>query len=193
MVSGSQISEAPLNGRNVMDLATLLPGVIPAVAGPRTTAGGTDFSIAGARTDSITFLMDGGVNNDLLNNSLVLNPNPDAVEEFRVLTSNYSAEYGRNGGGIVSVVTKSGTNEYHGAIFEYVRNDYFNANKFFNNEQGLQKDVLKRNQFGAEVGGPIWIPKVFNGKNRLFFMVSWQSQRLAQLATADDHGCPHSR
>ncbi len=76
-------SEAPLNGRNVMDLATLLPGVIPAVGGPATTAGGTGFSIAGSRTDTITFLIDGGSNNDLLNNQLAYNPNPDAVEEFR--------------------------------------------------------------------------------------------------------------
>ena len=77
------------------------------------------------------------MNNDLLSNALVYNPNPDAVEEFRILTSNYNAEYGRNGGGIVSVVTKSGTNEFHGSVFEYVRNDDFNANKFFNNEQGI--------------------------------------------------------
>ncbi len=179
VVSGSQISEAPLDGRNVMDLATLLPGVIPASDG----GAAAHFNIAGSRGDSVTFLLDGGVNNDLLSNDFVLNPNPDAVEEFRVLTSNYAAEYGRNGGGIVSVVTKSGTNEFHGAMFEYVRNDAFNANSFFNNQQGIQKDILKRNQFGAEVGGPVWIPKVFNGKNRLFFMVAWQSQRLAQLST----------
>ena len=190
VVAGAQISEAPLNGRNVMDLATLLPGVIPAVGGPTTTAGGTGFSIAGSRTDSITFLIDGGINNDLLSNALVYNPNPDAVEEFRILTSNYNAEYGRNGGGIVSVVTKSGSNEYHGSIFEYVRNDAFNANKFFNNEQGIQRDVLKRNQFGAEVGGPLSIPKVFNAKNKLFFMVAWQSQRLAQLTTASGQVVP---
>ncbi len=88
------------------------------------------------------------------------------------------------------MVTKSGSNEYHGSIFEYVRNDAFNANKFFNNEQGLQRDILKRNQFGAEVGGPLSIPKVFNAKNRLFFMVSWQSQRLAQLTTASGQVVP---
>src|SRR3984893_3703377 len=177
VVSGSQISEAPLDGRNVMDLATLLPGVIPASDG----GPAAHFNVAGSRGDSVTFLLDGGVNNDLLSNDFVLNPNPDAVEEFRVPTSNYAAEFGRNGGGIVSVVTKSGTNEFHGAMFEYVRNDEFNVNAFFNNQQGLQKDILKRNQFGAEVGGPVWIPKVFNGRNRLFFMVAWQSQRLAPL------------
>src|SRR6266404_4985938 len=134
VVTGNQIHTAPLNGRNVMDLATLMPGVIPAVTAPSTTAGGTGFSIAGARTDSITFLLDGGLNSNLLNNGLVLNPNPDAIEEFRVLSSNYSAEYGRNAGGIVSVITRSGSNDYHGSLYDYVRNSYFNANSFFNNE-----------------------------------------------------------
>lgn len=184
VVTGNQIHSAPLNGRNVMDLATLMPGVIPAVAGPTTTAGGTGFSIAGARTDSITFLLDGGLNSNLLNNGLVLNPNPDAVEEFRVLSSNYSAEYGRNAGGIVSVITRSGSNEYHGSLYEYVRNSYFNANAFFNNEQGLPRDTLKRNQFGVVVGGPISIPKLVDGRNRLFFMMAYQGQRQTQLQTS---------
>jgi len=183
VVTAAQISSAPLNGRNVMSLATLLPGVIPAVAGPTTTAGGTGFSIAGARTDSITFLLDGGMNTDLLNNGLVINPNPDAVEEFRVLTSNYNAEYGRNAGGIISVVTKSGTNSFHGVMYDYVRNSVFNSNSFFNNENGVPKDTLKRNQFGVVIGGPVLIPKLFNGRNRVFFMMSYQGQRLTQLQT----------
>ena len=179
-VTTTQIVNAPLNGRNVFDLALLAPGVIPAVAGPTTTAGGTAFSIAGARTDSITFLLDGGVNNNLLNNGSVLNPNPDAIAEFRILTSNYSAEYGRNAGGIISVVTRSGSNEFHGSAYDYVRNSVFNANSFFNNEFGLPKDTLKRNQFGTTVGGPVLLPK-FNGRNKLFFFVSYQGQRLSQL------------
>ncbi len=183
VVSGTQIANAPLNGRNVMDLAKLMPGVIPAVAGATTTAGGTAFSVAGSRTDSVSFLIDGAMNTNLLNNGLILNPNPDAVDEFKILTSNYNAEYGRNAGGIVSVVTKSGTNTFHGSAYEYVRNNYFNANSFFNNQQGLPVDVLKRNQFGAQVGGPLSIPKVINGKDRIFFMVAYQGQRLSQLQT----------
>ena len=179
-VTATQIVNAPLNGRNVMDLATLMPGVIPAVAGPLATAGGTGFSIAGARTDSITFLLDGGVNNNLLSNGLVLNPNPDAVEEFRILTSNYSAEYGRNAGGIISVVTRSGSNAFHGTAFEYFRNAKLNANSFFNNENGLPRDSLKRHQFGGTIGGPILLPK-FNGRNRFFFFVAYQGQRQSRL------------
>jgi len=85
----------------------------------------------------VTFLLDGGVNNNLLSNTVVFNPNPETVDEFRVLTSNYNAEYGRNAGGIISVVTKSGTNRFHGSLYDYIRNDYFNANLFFVGVPGL--------------------------------------------------------
>jgi hypothetical protein len=175
-ISGTQIQEAPLNGRNVLDLALSSPGVIPAVAG----AG--SYSIAGGRGDSVTFLLDGGVNNNLLSNLVVYNPNPETVEELTVLTSNYNAEYGRNGGGIISVVSKSGTNQYHGSFYDYVRNDYFNANLFFNNASGLSTPILKRNQFGTAIGGPVRIPKVINGHDKLFFFSAYQGQRLSQLS-----------
>ena len=95
----------PLNGRDMMDLALLQPGVTES---NDDNEGAGNYSIAGGRTDSVTFLLDGGNNNDLLDNSNVLDPNPDAIAEFRLLTSDYTAEYGRNGGGIISVVTKSG-------------------------------------------------------------------------------------
>lgn len=183
-VTANQIRSLPLNGRNVMDLATLQPGVIPAPTG--TTRGGSQtFSIAGSRNNTITFLLDGGVNSDLMFNGLVLNPNPDATEEFRVITSNYSSEYGRNAGGIVSVVTRSGTNDFHGALYDYVRNGALNANSFFNNQQGLPRNNLKRNQFGVTVAGPVAIPNVFNGRNKLFFMTSYQGQRLSQRLTGN--------
>jgi hypothetical protein len=175
-VSGTQIQEAPLNGRNVLDLALSTPGVIPAVAG----AG--SYSIGGGRGDSVTFLLDGGVNNNLLSNTVVYNPNPETVEEFTVLNSNYNAEYGRNGGGIISVVTKSGTNQFHGSFYDYVRNDYFNANLFFNNSNGLPTPILKRNQFGTAIGGPVYIPHVIHGRDKLFFFSAYQGQRLAQLS-----------
>ncbi|MGA3186625.1 MAG: carboxypeptidase regulatory-like domain-containing protein [Bryobacteraceae bacterium] len=182
-VTQEQIATAPLNGRDVMALAFMMPGVTPTTENVPGTAGAAGtFSINGARPDSITYLLDGGVNNDLLNNGLVLNPNPDAIEEFRILVNNYSAEYGRNGGGVVSVVTRSGTNTFHGSAFDYLRNGDLNANTFFNNQQGLPIDPLKRNQFGATIGGPIWIPKLINGKNRLFFFVAYEGQRQTDLA-----------
>jgi hypothetical protein len=169
-VIGSQIANMPLNGRNVLDLALLQPGVLPVPSG----GGAGSYSIAGARGDSVTFLLDGGINNNLLSNAVVLNPNPDAIGEFKILTNNYNAEYGRNAGGIISVVTRSGTNHFHGSAYDYVRNDALNANSFFNNANNLKKDVLKRNQFGATIGGPVL-------RDRLFFFSSWQSQRQAQL------------
>jgi outer membrane receptor protein involved in Fe transport len=169
-VIGETILRAPLNGRNVLDLAALQPGVTETNAD--SSAAG-NYSIAGGRSDSVTFLLDGAANNNLLNNSVVYNPNPDTVAEFRILESNYSAEYGRNGGGIISVVTKSGTNEWHGSAFEFLRNDAFNANTFFNKVEGLPRNVLKRNQYGGTFGGPI-------KHDKFFFFVGYQGQRLSQ-------------
>ena len=113
-VTGDAIQQAPLNGRNVLSLALLQPGVTESNP-DNTGAGGYSngvggYSITGGRTDSVTFLLDGSLNNNLLDNGVVFNPNPDTIEEFRVLESNYTAEYGRNGGGVISEVTKSGTN-----------------------------------------------------------------------------------
>ena len=110
-VSGEAIFELPLNGRDTLDLLASQPGVTP--TNPDSGAAG-NYSIGGGRTDSVTYLLDGGLNNDLLSNSVVVDPNPDAVAEFRVLESTYTAEYGRNAGGIVSIVSKSGTNQFHG-------------------------------------------------------------------------------
>jgi hypothetical protein len=116
---------------------------------------------------------------------LVLNPNPDAIDEFRVLTSNYGPEYGRNAGGIISVVTRSGGNQFHGSVSDYLRNGNLNANSFFNNENGLTRDTLKRNQFGGVISGPVMLPKVFNRQpHRLFFMSAYQGQRQSQLQTS---------
>jgi len=169
-VVGETIQRAPLNGRNVLDLAALQPGVTETNADSGAAGG---YSIAGGRSDSVTYLLDGATNNDLLDNSVVFNPNPDTIAEFRIMESNYSAEYGRNGGGVISVVTKSGTNGWHGSAFEFLRNDAFNANTFFNKIQGLPRPVLKRNQYGATFGGPI-------KKDKYFFFVGYQGQRLTQ-------------
>ncbi len=170
-VTGQAIYELPLNGRNTLDLLGTQPGV--SATNPDSGAAG-NYSIGGARTDSVTYLLDGGLNNNLLSNGVVANPNPDAVAEFRVLENNYSAEYGRNAGGIVSVVTKSGTNQFHGTAYDYVRNSFFDANSFFNNQQSLPVPILKRNQFGGTIGGPI-------KKNKLFFFFSYEGQRQTAL------------
>lgn len=177
-VTSRPLVNLPLNGRNVLSLALLMPGV-QETTGPN--SGG--FSVAGGRGDSVTYLLDGGVNNNLLSNLIVLNPNPDTVAEFRILTSNYTAEYGRNGGGIISVVTKSGTNSIHGSAFEFLRNDALNANTFFNNRNNLPREVLKRNQYGFTIGGPVVIPKLLDGRDRVFFFAGFQGQRIVQTVT----------
>jgi hypothetical protein len=133
----------------------------------------------------VTFLLDGGLNNEQLANGVVYNPNPDTIAEFRVLENNYTAEYGRNGGGIVTVVTKSGTNAWHGSAFDFIRNDAFNANTFFNNKAGLPREVLKRNQYGGTFGGPITVPHLVHGKDRFFFFVGYQGQKQTQQQTTN--------
>jgi carboxypeptidase family protein len=178
VVTSRAVQNLPLNGRDVLTLALLQPGVTeadPDYVGA-TTASGAAFSVAGGRPDSITYLLDGGVNNNLLDNSVVLSPNPDTIGEFRILTSNYTAEYGRNAAGVISVVTKSGTNEFHGSGFDFLRNGAFNANSFFNKEADVPRDNLKRNQYGGTFGGPI-------KKDRVFFFVGYQGQRLSQTLT----------
>ena len=169
-ITGRTLTNMPLNGRDMLDLALLQPGVTES---NDDNDGAGNYSIAGGRTDSVTFLLDGGLNNDLLDNSNVLDPNPDAVAEFRILTSDYTAEYGRNGGGIISVVTKSGTNQIHGSLFEFIRNRAFDANDYFNKQQGLPRLDLKRNQYGATLGGPIV-------KDKAFFFLAYQGQRQVQ-------------
>jgi hypothetical protein len=177
-VTGQAIFELPLNGRNTLDLLATQPGVTP--TNPDSGAAGA-YSIGGGRTDSVTYLLDGGLNNDLLSNGVVVNPNPDAIAEFRVLESTYGAEYGRNAGGIVSIVSKSGTNQLHGTAYDYVRNTDFDANDFFLNQQGQPRAILKRNQYGGTIGGPIVIPHVINGRNKLFFFFSYQGQKQTQV------------
>jgi hypothetical protein len=176
-ITARPLQDLPLNGRNALNLALLLPGVTPTNSDDGSAG---FFNIAGGRADSVTFLLDGGLNNDLLSNGIVYNPNPDALQEFRILKSDYGAEYGRNAGGIVSEVIKSGTNQIHGTVYEFLRNTDFDANQFFNNLNGEPRDVLNRSQFGFTLGGPIFIPKVYNGKDKFFWFVSYEGQRQIQ-------------
>jgi outer membrane receptor protein involved in Fe transport len=173
-VTSRPIVDLPLNGRNVLDLALLQPGV---TATDPDNAGAGNVNIAGGRSDSVTYLLDGGMNNEIVGNGVVYNPNPDTIQEFRILSSNYTAEYGRNGGGIISVVTKSGTNAPHGSAFDYARNTDFDANAYFNKLEDLPVNDLKRHQFGGTLGGPITIPHLVHGKDRLFFFFGYQGQR----------------
>jgi hypothetical protein len=169
-VTGRVLTNMPLNGRDTLDLGLLQPGVTES---NDDNGGAGNYSIAGGRTDSITYLLDGGLNNDLLDNSNLLDPNPDAIAEFRLLSSNYTAEYGRNGGGVISEVIKSGSNQLHGSAFEFFRNRVLDANDFFNIPQGIPRLDLKRNQYGGTFGGPI-------RKDKVFFFVAYQGQKQVQ-------------
>jgi Carboxypeptidase regulatory-like domain/TonB-dependent Receptor Plug Domain len=175
-ITGRVLTNMPLNGRDMLDLALLQPGVTES---NDDNTGAGNYSIAGGRSDSVTFLLNGGLNNDLLDNSNLLDPNPDAIAEFRLLTSDYTAEYGRNAGGIISVVTKSGTNQIHGSLFDFFRNRVLDANDYFNKQLGVPRLDLKRNQYGATLGGPI-------RKDKAFFFLSYQGQRQVQAIPDND-------
>jgi hypothetical protein len=167
VVESKVISNMPLNARQYLDLALLTPGVLPSSAG--TQGGG--FNVAGARSQSNVFLLDGVSNIDTQINSALGNFRiTDAVQEFAVQTSVATAEFGRGTGGQVSIVTKSGTNQFHGTAFEYLRNDVLDAADFFTNKNGGTKNPLHRNQYGATLGGPIL-------KDTMFFFLSYEGFR----------------
>jgi Carboxypeptidase regulatory-like domain/TonB dependent receptor len=185
VVTGAPIEDLPLNGRDTLQLALTAPGVMPSIIGINngsSAAGvpGGEFTIAGGRDNAITYLLNGGDNTSVTYGVPVVNPNPDTVAEFRVIENNYSAEYGRSNGGVISVVTKSGTNQLHGTAFDYFRNTDLDANNFFNQSTPgsyQARPILRRNQFGGTLGGPITIPKLVNGKDRFFFFFGYQGQR----------------
>ncbi|MBZ5597699.1 MAG: TonB-dependent receptor [Acidobacteriia bacterium] len=158
-----RILDLPLVNRNTLQLGLLQAGVF---ATDPDDGSGNPFSVSGQRSESLTFLLDGADNNDFLGNNIVVSPNPDAVAEFKILTNNYNAEYGRTSGGIVNQVIKSGTNAFHGSAFEFLRNDIFNARDYFLTE----RTSFKRNVFGGTIGGPII-------KDKTFFFVSYQGTR----------------
>jgi hypothetical protein len=163
-----EIAELPLDGRNFSDLALLTGGVIP-----RGDGGDGSFAVNGARADNGGFLLDGMNNTQRRNTGVVINPPIESIQEFKMLTSGYSAEYGRYAGGMLTAVTKSGTNKFHGSAYEFLRNDLFDAKGYFDPE----KLKLRRNQFGATLSGPLVLPKIYNGRNRTFFLFSWDSLR----------------
>jgi hypothetical protein len=183
-VNGKEISQLELNGRNFTQLVTLTPGVSNQTGQDEGTVGvygNVSYSMNGGRVEYNNWELDGGDNMDNGSNStLNVYPSVDAIAEFKVLTSNYGAQYGRNGSGTVEVETKSGTNQFHGDVYEFVRNDMFNAQNFFNHAfwggNGITPEY-KKNDYGYTLGGPIYIPKVFNtdkGKSFFFWSEEWR-------------------
>ena len=167
-ISESQIKNLPLNGRDFVQLTRTLPGVMRGIPGANIDGAGSlawrasaSFSANGMRTRDNNFLLDGVDNNETWLNSVVIFPSIDALEEFKVQTSTYSAEFGRSSGGVVNIQIKSGQNAFHGSVFEFLRNDHLDANNFFNNKNGRAKPPFKQNQFGGTAGGRIWRDKTF--------------------------------
>lgn len=157
------INALPLVDRDTLQLGLLQAGVFPP---DQDDSSGNDFSVSGQRSESLTFLLDGADNTDFLGNNIVVSPNPDAVDEFKIITNNYDAQYGRTSGGIVNQITKSGTNQFHGDLFEFARNDVLNATDALL----ATKASYERNLFGGTLGGPI-------KKDKLFFFLAYQGVR----------------
>lgn len=189
VIENRRIIELPLNGREPFSLAALSPGVLPTPSAGFVHLGGSVPSINGASNFTSEVTVDGMPNttprNGARNNFLIYTPSVDAVSEFKVETNALSAEFGRFNGGVISVVTKSGTNSFHGTVYEFLRNSKMDANSFFANRAGIPLGALKRNQFGATLGGPVVLPKMYNGKDRTFFFIDYEGFRESQLATSN--------
>jgi len=183
VIENRRIVELPLNGRNYLQLANLVPG--GTIYGPSNSiafargGGGPraefQLNLSGQRLQFNHFMLDGVENTDINFGTYLYQPSVDALQEFKVESGTYGAEFGRNMTQI-NVITKSGTNEFHGSLFEFVRNTAMDARNFFQ-LRTAPVQPLKRNQFGFTVGGPVLIPKVFNGRNKLFFFANYEGQR----------------
>ncbi len=182
VVDRQKIIDFPLNGRNFVQLALLLPGVNSGDGGNSNVGGG--ISISGMRPEQNSFLLDGTVNSDQYQNALVIRPSVDAIEEFKIQTSSYSAEFGKGAGGQINVVTRGGTNTVHGTLFEFNRNNALQARNLFDRNSNFKTSdgrfkapPYNQNQFGFTLGGPVVAPK-YNGKDRTFFFVNYEGYSL---------------
>ena len=185
VVDQVRVSQLPLDERNFLTFALLVPGAQLAAEGSQNSTQGGALSVNGAREQSNNFLLDGVDNNDLYINQYTVLPSVDAIQEFKVESGNYSAEFGRSGGAQVNIALKSGTNQVHGGLFEYLRNRHLDAKNFFDQPDCASTSVpgtcaeiprFDRNQFGGTLGGPIH-------RDTTFFFVSYEGLRLRQATT----------
>jgi hypothetical protein len=200
LINSEQMSEMPLVTRNYETLMNLQPGVAYGGAsdqlarGPSGLSGASStvaFSVNGGRTTSNGWTIDGADNLDRgANLTLYTYPSPDAIAEFKTLRGQYSAQFGRNASGQIDVVTKSGTNSVHGTAYEYARNNDFDANGYANNFLGAKIAPYHYNVFGFSFGGPVYIPKVYHGKNKTFFFISEEWQRIIDTLSQSTAAVP---
>jgi outer membrane receptor protein involved in Fe transport len=174
------VQEIPLNGRHFVDLGLLIPGTVTPpqngfLTAPLRGQGSFAINTAGNREDTVNFMVNGINLNDMVQNQITFQPSINTVSEFKVDNSTYSAEYGRNSGAIANIATRSGTDNYHGEVFDFLRNNYFDARNFFN-KVGVPQSPFIRNQFGANFGGPIV-------KDKTFFFLSYEGLRQRQGLT----------
>jgi hypothetical protein len=185
------VRELPLNGRNFAQLVYLNPGVTPGQAGENLSGASTfnprgpsNFNALGSRANTNAWLVDGIDNNEFTFNTVVVAPSVESVREFKTLTGVFSAEFGR-GAGVVSISTQSGSNDFHGNVFEFHRNHVLDARNVFA-PANQRKPVFRQNQFGVAIGGPVIIPKLYNGKNKTFFFFDYAGLRTGRgIATVN--------
>lgn len=185
-VTTFDVGRIPVNGRNYTRLIMLMPGSSDQGSSQSkgTAESGTQLvSVNGQRRQDNSYSVDGVDNNFMMMNSPGLSPPMDSLQEFRVATNN-SAEFGRSAGANVNMAIRSGTNELHGSVYEYFRNNVLDANEFFANRSGRGKVPFRQNQFGVSAGGPVWVPKLYNGQNKTFWFVNYEGFRRRRGTTA---------
>ena len=183
VVDQETVQQAPLNGRHFVDLGALIPGSVAAPANgfltqPIRGQGALSFDTAGQREDTVNFMINGINLNDMIQNQITFQPELNVVQEFKVDNSTFSAEYGRSSGAIVNIATRTGTNQFHGEAYNYLRNQFFDARNYFNRQftvtgTHVRQSQFIRNQFGGDAGGPIW-------KDHTFFFASYEGLRQRQ-------------
>ena len=186
VLGNTSITDLPINGRNSYGFAALVPGVRAPNLFSQVAYGNYNdqfLSVNGSRVNVSMFLLDGGWNSNAGFNGPGIYPPIDLVQEYKVQTSNVPAEFGNTAGGVINVVTKSGTNQVHGSAYDFVRNNYFDANDFFANSAGLPISPIRFNQFGASFGAPVYIPKVYDGRNKTFFFFAYEGLRWVRSYT----------
>ncbi len=177
------VVDLPLNGRNPFSLAELVPTVSNVGGASTPHIGGSRNAINEEQLDGVSNILP---ENNVGNTTAAYTPIVDSVQEFSVQTNALNAEYGRFGGGVINLVTKSGTNQFHGSLFDFTRNTILNANDFFANKAGQPRAATVDNQYGGVIGGPIWIPKVYDGHDKSFFFFGFQGYDQTNAANATD-------
>ncbi|HEY1212657.1 MAG TPA: carboxypeptidase regulatory-like domain-containing protein, partial [Bryobacteraceae bacterium] len=185
VITSQQIQQIDTNGRNPVQLATLVPGAsssLPDFNAPTALGSNNNISFNGERPQHNLWMIDGGEAYDRgSGGGMIVNPSPDALAEFRVMTSNYSAQFGAASGGTVSMAVRSGTRDFHASAWEFNRNDVFDATDFFANRSGTGKPKLRYNAYGFNIGGPLFIPKLYNkDRQKTFFFYNMEWRKLIQ-------------